>query len=514
MQVIRGDPGVEYMCIHGTVIGEESGDSEVSVVAPCEVEWGKFESAMQAVAGCEASVIRSVERDSAVVVDNEDSFEGFVSMLKKSTAATTMDKERFPYLGWKPEGAVPMLFDTRDEACTPYGYSHGDVVKHTEGSYKDETSKIIGVREGELWYDTGSIEGALFTPGLKCKKDFENRLGWVVEATMVLKPFWSVTGRVVVTKQQEERKPTPSLSNDWTKGKLLGCGAYGTVFAAMDNETGVQMAVKVVSLKDSTYHDDDRRGSAVRSLEREIEVLSSLKHPNIVRYIRAVASSKKICIFMEFMAGGSLADLCRRTRNGLSIKVLQRFIRQLLQGMQYLHSHNIIHRDIKAANILTDAEGVVKLADFGASKKLNEIKGQVTSGLKGTVCYLSPEAIRDHEYGMPSDIWAVGCTMIECCTGRSPWSEAKFEHEYQALIHIASSATGPRIPGHLPSQAVSFLKRCLAVPASARPDTPSLLQDPFLTDDIENSTAASVTREGSDTSSEFDSILERTDSSF
>ena len=153
--------------------------------------------------------------------------------------------------------------------------------------------------------------------------------------------------------------------------------------------------------------------------------------------------------------------------------------------MQYLHSNQIIHRDIKGANILVDDKGVIKLADFGASKKIEEIVAQAGAGdsvasLKGTVYWMAPEVIKQSGYGRQADIWSVGCTVIEMATGRPPWSDA-FTDQVSALFTIAASDEMPGMPSYLSDDGKDFLAQCFKRNPKERPNATKLLQHPWLT---------------------------------
>eukprot|EP01060_Flectonema_neradi_P006426 TRINITY_DN14345_c0_g1_i3.p1 TRINITY_DN14345_c0_g1~~TRINITY_DN14345_c0_g1_i3.p1 ORF type:complete len:533 (+),score=75.98 TRINITY_DN14345_c0_g1_i3:37-1635(+) len=497
---LGGGDTADRICVRATSL---NGGSDFRVIATPESGWVEFEAAVASLMGGTPRIKWVRDGVEAPVITSQGSLDVFL----KSCVDNRVNNSRFPYLIWTPEGTEPAIFDCSDTACNPFGFSHCDVVEHTAGAYQGEESVIIGVRDGELWYDTGTIHGALFSPGLRTKSDFITTLGWkLLKKKTTVRPLWDYSGSVIVsvtqpTKVDDDEKNEPrkgkvvevgvgdQLHVDdilkkpkqpdafrWRRGKLLGSGAHGSVYIAIDSQTGRQMAVKVIP-----YKEHDR---SISDFEREITALSTLSHKNIVKYIRTDVSPRHINILMEYIPGGSLSDLCQQCGGkGLGINITQRFMKQVALAVEYLHSHNIVHRDIKPGNILTDAEGTVKLADFGASKQLrSDVQSQQKSGLRGTVLYLSPEAIRDHKYSTKSDIWAIGCTMLECLTGNPPWREAQFQLEtvYQALITIAYTTKGPNIPSTIPESAQEYLEACLAIPPEERPSATSLLKFRFL----------------------------------
>jgi mitogen-activated protein kinase kinase kinase 1 len=152
------------------------------------------------------------------------------------------------------------------------------------------------------------------------------------------------------------------------------------------------------------------------------------------------------------------------------------YTRQILDGLKYLHDKGFIHRDIKCANILVDANGAVKLADFGLAKvsKFNDIKS-----CKGTPFWMAPEVINRKDsdgYGSPADIWSLGCTVLEMCTGQIPYSDLE---PVQALFRIGRG-TLPEVPDTLSLDARLFILKCLKVNPEERPTAAELLNHPFV----------------------------------
>ena len=145
----------------------------------------------------------------------------------------------------------------------------------------------------------------------------------------------------------------------WTLGSQIGAGSFGVVHIGMNTATGTLMAVKTFKMEPSIMED----------VRREIELMRSLDHPNIVRYYGAQRNKKSLHIFQEWVPAGSVASMLRKF-GPFGLCVIRRYLSQTLSGLAYLHENNIMHRDIKGSNILVNDEGIVKLADFGASKKL------------------------------------------------------------------------------------------------------------------------------------------------
>ncbi|XP_076896364.1 mitogen-activated protein kinase kinase kinase 18-like [Bidens hawaiensis] len=246
----------------------------------------------------------------------------------------------------------------------------------------------------------------------------------------------------------------------WTRGHVLGRGSSATVSAATSN-TGELFAVKTATLSHS------------ECLQREQQFLSILKSPFIVSYkgCDITKEKKKIMynLFMQYMPGGTIVDAINGQLNEAQIS---HYTRQIIQGLVYIHSNNIVHCDIKGANILVNENGV-KLADFGCAKWVNE-----HVPVRGTPMFMAPEVARGEEQGFPADIWALGCTVIEMVTGCSPW--LNMTDPVSVLYKIGFSGESPEIPSGFSSQAKDFINKCLIRDPKARWGATELLNHPFI----------------------------------
>ncbi|KAI8476309.1 MAG: kinase-like domain-containing protein [Monoraphidium minutum] len=275
-----------------------------------------------------------------------------------------------------------------------------------------------------------------------------------------------------------DAEPEPLLPFSWTKGELIGIGAFGRVFTGLNNVTGEIIAVKQVSFaRDEALQ--GRVSEHIRALEAEVEVLRGLKHENIVQYLGTERTSDSMYIFLEYVHGGSIASLLAKF-GPFQEAVIRVYTRQILRGLEYLHARGIMHRDIKGANILVDKGSTVKLADFGASKKIENLAtiGAGCNSIRGTPYWMAPEVIKQTGHGRPADIWSVGCTVIEMATGKPPWSN--YAAPVAAMFQIASSKDPPPIPEHLSPQAKDFLLMCFNRIARDRASATRLLKHPFV----------------------------------
>ncbi|XP_045803287.1 mitogen-activated protein kinase kinase kinase 1-like [Trifolium pratense] len=254
----------------------------------------------------------------------------------------------------------------------------------------------------------------------------------------------------------------------WQKGEFLGGGSFGSVYEGISDD-GIFFAVKEVSLLDQ----GDQGKQSVYQLEQEIALLSRFEHDNIVQYYGTEMDESKLYIFIELVTKGSLRNLYQRYT--LRDSQVSAYTRQILHGLKYLHDQNVVHRDIKCANILVHASGSVKLADFGLAKatKLNDVKS-----CKGTAFWMAPEVVKGKNkgYGLPADVWSLGCTVLEMLTGEIPYSNLEC---MQAIFRIGKGEPPP-IPDTLSRDAKDFILQCLQVNPDNRPTAAQLLNHPFL----------------------------------
>lgn len=280
--------------------------------------------------------------------------------------------------------------------------------------------------------------------------------------------------------------PSPALpcqvsarrSFAWTQqSEPLGAGAHGTVYLALNQNEGGLMAMKAVDVPHGAG-----RQQQLKAIQHEVGMLRSLDHPNIVRYIRAeIVSAQRVCIFTEWVSGGSIKDVLGKF-GPLPESAIARYTRDTLRGLAYLHAHNVIHRDIKCANLLVTDSGKVKLADFGSAMQLQPDESLTDETIVGTPYYLAPELLGRGHAGEAIDIWGVGCTIIEMATGKPPWHECGFSSPAQLFRHIASSSSGPQYPDSCSGEMRSFLDLCLHRDPSKRASINVLLNHLFLTD--------------------------------
>eukprot|EP00931_Biecheleriopsis_adriatica_P007106 TRINITY_DN10841_c0_g1_i2.p1 TRINITY_DN10841_c0_g1~~TRINITY_DN10841_c0_g1_i2.p1 ORF type:complete len:355 (+),score=59.55 TRINITY_DN10841_c0_g1_i2:69-1067(+) len=228
-------------------------------------------------------------------------------------------------------------------------------------------------------------------------------------------------------------KVGPQSGMKWVRGEAVGRGSLGTVYQAMDQQTGQLIAVKEVAINSSDSMDLKFK----EQLENEIKIVQDLKHDRIVAYLGHDYMDSCLYIYLEFMAGGCVSEALAQF-GCFEESLVVSYTRELLEGLQYLHTRDppVIHRDIKGANVLVDLECHVKLSDFGCSKR-TEPDSTMAHTLRGSIPWVAPEVLKGSGYGRKADIWSLGCVMIEMATAKHPWGS--FDNPMAAMCKIAMS---------------------------------------------------------------------------
>jgi len=273
-------------------------------------------------------------------------------------------------------------------------------------------------------------------------------------------------------------------SAHYKKGPLIGKGSSGEVYECLNLNTGELVAIKEIKL----YGEIEKMQPTITALLKENVQFRMLNHQNIIKYYETEILEAKdqshllIDIALEYVSGGSIKVLVDKFNN-LEEKVVSSYTRQILEGLSYLHRNNIVHRNLKATNILIDASGTIKLSDFGTLRfdRFSEENPQgdnKNSPLKHPVYWLAPEVVMKKALGKPADIWSVGCVALEMLTGSPPWKGlAKNNDELARLI---TSGTHPNFPSDISEACRDFLMKTLKFKPEDRPTAADLLEHPFI----------------------------------
>lgn len=274
-----------------------------------------------------------------------------------------------------------------------------------------------------------------------------------------------------------KRDSDPNVS--WDIIGELGDGAFGKVYKAQNKESGEYAALKQVEIKT----EEDLEDFTV-----EIEILYDCQHKNVVGLHEAYFYGDMLWMFIEFCGGGALDTIMLDLEKPLTEEQIRYVCHEMCQALDFLHNSKIIHRDLKAGNVLLTMDGQVKLADFGVSAK-NTKTNQRRDSFIGTPYWMAPEvilceAIKDSPYNYKADIWSLGITLIEFAQIEPPNNDM---HPMRVLIKIQKSDP-PTLdhPSRWSNLFSNFISRCLVKDPELRPTAAELLEHPFIKDFTNN----------------------------
>jgi len=284
-------------------------------------------------------------------------------------------------------------------------------------------------------------------------------------------------------KRAEEEKASAADKSGknitWIKGDMIGKGAFGTVWKAYERRTGRLLAVKEFRF---TFKN---RTATMKEFEEETRLMRRLKHTNIVRFYdyRVDAEHGLLYLLMEYVPGNSIESVYKK-QGAFSERLIQKYVYQLVRGLEYAHSRGVIHRDVKGKNVLLDNKGVIKIADFGSAvlTEASDQQQEANVNFESTPLWTAPEALGpEGKYSAKLDIWGMGCVIIEMSTAEYPWAERKFLNPMQALFVIGSDEKAlPEWPKSLSILCQTFIAMCLQRDPAKRYSAKKLLQHKFL----------------------------------
>ena len=208
-------------------------------------------------------------------------------------------------------------------------------------------------------------------------------------------------------------------------GRMIGKGAFGKVNLGLNILTGRVVAIK------SFNKDNIKNELSKKKILYETNLMRKLRHPSITKILETFESEKYIFIIMEYISGGNLQSFVKKRRK-LSEKTAKIFFKQIIEGIKYIHSQNIVHRDIKLENILIDLNNNIKICDFGVGIMINQ--NSILHDQCGTPVYMAPEIIKNEGYfGFPVDIWSSGIALYIMLSGNVPFNRGKL-HDLQYSI--------------------------------------------------------------------------------
>lgn len=269
----------------------------------------------------------------------------------------------------------------------------------------------------------------------------------------------------VVSRPQKAETDVTAI---FKRTEVIGRGKFGVVYKGYHVKTKQVYAIKVLNLDSDADEVDD--------VQREIQFLSSMKQiPNITHYYGSYLKDTRLWIIIEYCAGGSLRTLLRPGK--LDEKYIGVIMRELLTALKCIHKDNVIHRDIKAANVLISNEGQVKLCDFGVAAQLNQTSARRQT-MAGTPYWMAPEVIMEGVYyDTKVDIWSLGITTYEVATGNPPYCQV----EALRAMQLITKSKPPRLEGRNYSTLLKeFIALCLDEDPKERLSADDLLKTKFI----------------------------------
>ncbi|XP_059406741.1 serine/threonine-protein kinase 36-like isoform X2 [Carassius carassius] len=251
--------------------------------------------------------------------------------------------------------------------------------------------------------------------------------------------------------------------------EVIGEGSFGRVYKGRRKFSGQVVALKFIPKVGRSEKD-------LRSLKREIDIMRGLKHPNIVLLLDSFETEREVVVVTEY-AEGELFQILEDD-GSLPENQVREIACQLVSALYYLHSHRILHRDMKPQNILLGKGGVVKLCDFGFARAMS-VSTLVLTSIKGTPLYMSPELVEEKPYDHSADLWSLGCILYELHTGAPPFYTNSIFQLVQLIVRDPV-----KWPENMSQDCLSFLKGLLMKDPEKRLSWPDLLIHPFVADGV------------------------------
>jgi len=257
----------------------------------------------------------------------------------------------------------------------------------------------------------------------------------------------------------------------------LGRGSFGRVFQALLEPQGILCAVKQITLLPG-----EKGQKVLAEAEKEIRILSFLRHPNVVNMFGSTRTPDFLNIFMQLVTGNSL-DVIKKIRKsqgatGFSESIIASYIKQTLSGLIYCHKRGVIHRDLKGKNILLDSGGLIKIADFGSGKIVDAKEATeltASNTFNYTILWVAPEVVTGKSiYDRKCDIWSLGCVAIELASLDDPWHERKFTKAKEVVDVLCKPDQFPAVPPGYSDEFYDFIRKCLTRDVDERPEAKEL----------------------------------------
>merc|ERR1740128_299442 len=256
----------------------------------------------------------------------------------------------------------------------------------------------------------------------------------------------------------------PTDQSTYIRGRFLGKGGFARVHELINLSTNGLYAGKIIhKSRISKPHHREK-------IAREIELHRNLNHENVVQFLKHFEDSENIYILLENCSKKSLVHVLK-VRHVVTESETRYYMKQLVNGVQYIHQQNIIHRDLKLGNLFLTGSMEVKIGDFGLATRLGHEK-------KGTICgtpnYISPEVLNKEGHGFAADVWALGCVMYALLVGQPPFETSTLKETYTRIAENVYT-----VPETVSAPANSLIRRLLHHNPRSRPAVPAITQDAY-----------------------------------
>ncbi|ORX74659.1 kinase-like protein [Linderina pennispora] len=253
---------------------------------------------------------------------------------------------------------------------------------------------------------------------------------------------------------------------DFDIGKVLGKGKFGRAYLARERNTNFICALKVMFKSELKEHKIEKQ------LRREVEIQTHLRHPHILRLYGYFHDEKRVYLILEYAANGEVYKLLKEQGN-FSESVTARYIAQMAGALDYLHEKHVIHRDIKPENLLLNANGDLKIADFGWSVHAPNSRRHT---LCGTLDYLPPEMVEGRDHNAAVDLWSLGVLMYEFLVGVPPFEDLQsHKATYRRIARVDL-----HIPPYVSPDAADLITRLLQYESTNRLPLKDVLRHPWI----------------------------------
>ncbi|KAK5102697.1 mitogen-activated protein kinase kinase kinase [Lithohypha guttulata] len=271
-------------------------------------------------------------------------------------------------------------------------------------------------------------------------------------------------------------------------GPSIGKGRHSSVRIHLNLASGRIYVVKqfTSSVKKAFLLDEEQNGSRLAEIEKSLRELTSLRHPNIVQYLRCKYLCHPVEVDLEYVSGGSIGS-CLRGHGKMNESLVKSLVAQVARGLSYLHDERVIAGNLRADHVLLTFDGQCKISDWGITKPLSDLLGiNAEDNATDSVFWLAPEVVSSKgDKSFKSDIWSLGCLTLEMFAGNRPWVK---EEAIGAIYKLGSLKEGPPVPDDVlmtvSPEALAFIYDCLTIDIEDRPTANLLLQSsPFCVND-------------------------------